>query len=111
MKKQAVEQIAVIVEQLLKMSGRRTRINRNRISFVPVDVNQDDPHTLTDIATRLANDAIAKGLCSLASLKKSLQGARHIPTDGYQVERGSLIIGCMIYHREKQCHLILFGKE
>jgi hypothetical protein len=111
MKKTNAENIASIVEMMIRMGHAVIPINDRRIGFSQVVPHAEDPNMLTNVASSLVHDAIKHGYCSLARLNKSLEGSTIGPNERYQVIRTFFTMEILIYEEQKQVHLILCGKE
>ena len=112
MTKQTLEKIAAMVEGLLTANRSIVSSKPNHIAFLPVLLNADTKsmRALLDIATALTNNAISRGFSDLDALRKALAGADKIPDEAFEVERTRFKIGCFVYKKENQSHLIIFGK-
>jgi len=101
-----------MVDGLLAANKSIITTSENKIRFVQVDSNRKDMDYLLGVASSMANSVLKDGFCSLKSLKESLTRSSPVadPAESFQVERQRFIIGCFVYKKENQTHLIIFGK-
>ncbi len=109
MKRDELEQIANLIEQMINLSKLIIHTRENWISYYPV-VQGNDGYNLAVIATSLANKVLQKGYCSDKALQRAIRGRAYAPSETVMVERPRFNLKALYYHQQKQTHLIVLGK-